>query len=362
MPNRKLSRRAAVPIADTDGDDSTQQLPIETPEVVILDDSANNDDDKDENDYNGEDQYVPETQIPDSQLPASPVSADMGKEDEEIVEEEEEENMPRPPPFSPHSPSVPPPDCSTSGNAKGAQQHDLQEVSANLIVPKAPKKKSSAGKRARVLEQDEASFHALKRRPEDFYSRTVNNFYRPDPEEFILIGQPSVFVTVKLFKRAVYICIRSYHFNQVELKWIPTRTGLNLSNAEWNKLCNPRMRGLVRDAVDQVVNNRGPVPKSSLQREIECPTSFPEEVAPGIHQHRHDLSATKKIVIDKHYSAMKGIQVSLLQFDDATEHQIQDPLRPIKGIHLSLSTWKKLCDEIDTINKKIEDVLDSAEV
>ena len=121
-------------------------------------------------------------------------------------------------------------------------------------VPEAPRK---LFKRRSLA--DDASMVSLKRRPEDFYQLPLNDFYKPDPDQYIVLEEPNIFVHVNSFKKAVYVCVRQFSFNQLSLKWIPRKTGLNLTIAEWHTLTNNRMRGLIRDAINQLEEDIPPI-------------------------------------------------------------------------------------------------------
>ena len=180
---------------------------------------------------------------------------------------------------------------------------------------------------------------SLKRRPEDSYQLPDNEIYKQDGDEYIVLEQRNIFVHVTSFKKGVYICVRQFFFNPMSLKWVPHKTGLNLSISEWRTLTNSHMQGLIRDAINQLEEGIPPTVKENLEHEMMHPTSWPIEITSEVMQHRYKLSPNKCAVIDRCYSPVNRVQVSLLQFDSDPE---ADPMVPTKGIHLSVDAWDKL--------------------
>jgi hypothetical protein len=222
------------------------------------------------------------------------------------------------------------------------------------IAPNAPKK---VLKRRSALSEDDTSVQALKRRPDDFFALRPNTLYVPDPSLFVVIGDPNIFVAINKYKENLYICIRSFVYNQLSLRWFPSKKGLNLNQDEWAVLMNPRMIALIQDAIEQEESNTPPKVKESEAEELADPTSWPTEVMEGTFQHRHDLSAYKKVIVDRIYSPKGKVQVSLLQFDDA----VPDPLSPSKGIHLSVECWQTLLDKAYLVEENLQKELKASE-
>lgn len=262
--------------------------------------------------------------------------------------------VPTPLPSPPASPaSQPSPTLPVSPSLLSDPVHEMEGDVArdhplNLKPTMAPKK--DYRRRANPC-YDEPNLISLKRRPEDFYGLPENAIYKI-PEDFVPLGEEGVFIAIRPFKNDMYVCVRKHSFNQISLKWVPSPIfGLNLTLQEWELMSSERMIGLVRDAISQLEEYRGPIPKDNLEHELAYPTSFPTHIKDNIMQHRHEFSHGKFIVIDRHYSPTNAIQVSLLKFE--LNQNACDPLQPQKGIHLSLDTWFTLVDQVGTVNEKI---------
>lgn len=222
------------------------------------------------------------------------------------------------------------------------------------MAPNAPKKKKTVQRKRPVSPICEPSpAPEKKKRVGRLYVMTAENYYRPNPDEYVGIGEPNIFATVKVFKKDIYVCIRAYHFSQVDLCWIASKTGLNLTLDEWARICRPRMQGLVADAIAQLDQHRGPIQKLTMEEELLSPTSYPELIKENVYQHRHDLSLAKKIVVSTSYAPDNEIRVSLLQFDSTG---LEEVFTPKKGIHLPVYMWQNLCKEIDTINQRVQEL------
>lgn len=234
-------------------------------------------------------------------------------------------------------------------NSNNKTSSTPQDVPLDLTVPKAPQK-PNFGKRSVTIRIDEENTASdAKRRNVDLFGMTVYNFFKPDTSEFIVLQEPDLFTRVKPYLGTVYVCIRKFKFSQVKLEWQTTRIGLNLSAEEWSYLCQPRLLGLILDAVDQELHGRPPKPKTSVELEKIHPTSFPEYLGNGLFEHRHGISANKLVAIGKNHSPTGQVTVSLLQFDVKNEFCNQEP----RGVHLTLDAWNELLRSKEEIDRRV---------
>lgn len=217
-------------------------------------------------------------------------------------------------------------------------------------VPAAPeKKKRCPRKRVRFATENEVT--DFNHSQNSVSVITVYDRYKPDPAKFLVIGSPNIFVNVQEFKSAVYVSIHMFTYDQVLLNWVPCRIGLYLASEEWQKLCHPRMIGLIADAIDQEINFRAPIVKRYLRDELAQPTSYPEQISGDSFHHRHDISFNKSVVVCRDYSPKREVTISLIQFERSG---LWEAPKPQKGIHLSVDAWNKLCGFSQEVTRRVK--------
>jgi len=195
--------------------------------------------------------------------------------------------------------------------------------------------------------RDLARLASLVRRPEDFFETTAAS---PPYAEMLPIGNNGQYVMVKTFNETVYVCIRNYYYKEDLQRWLPSRTGLNLTCDEWKTFMSYRTGMLVQDAIYQETNRTEPTVKGNQMHEEQEPTSWPETMLDGTTLHRICISvaANKFVVVSRRYSRFGDVMVSFLQYPDATA-DVHD-----KGIHLSLHTYKCLAGERMHIDVRVD--------
>jgi len=180
----------------------------------------------------------------------------------------------------------------------------------------------------------------------------LNKRPSPPPSDLLPLGGRNRFVSVQTFCEKVYVCIREHRYNSAVDKWLPTRTGLNLTAADWQRYKHYRTSGLIRSALEQEVDEIPPQWKPNQEHEELEPTSWPESAPGNTTLHRIVIApvSNKCVIVSRIYSSNSEVCVSFLQFPAAeTGHQ---QLIPLKSIHLSLDEYealKKLEIQIDEL-------------
>ena len=209
-------------------------------------------------------------------------------------------------------------------------------TSFTVDCPSAPRKPKKCG--------DVSKYVCLVRRPEEFIDNAAAS---PPYAEMMAIGNNGQYVVVKSYNGCLYVCIRNYYYKEALQRWMPSRTGLNLTFAEWKSFRSYRTTMLIENAKYQEVHRCEPPFKGNEMHEEQEPTSWPSELSDGTTIHRIPLSETptnKYVVVSRHYSAFEDVMVSFVQLSDESSEI------PDKGIHLSMYTYECLQKQSEYID------------
>jgi len=137
-------------------------------------------------------------------------------------------------------------------------------------------------------------------------------------------------------------------------KWLPTRTGLNLTAADWQRYKHYRTSALIRSALEQEVDDVPPQWKPNQEHEEIEPTSWPESAPGNTTLHRIVIApvSNKCVIVSRIYSSKSDVCVSFLQFPPADSGHQQ--LKPLKGIHLTMHEYEALREHDSKISELLE--------